>query len=318
MLRVLQMAYYKMLPPPLFEKPFKSTEEAFREAELKSNKREQLGLVDLATFRIDQYGAQEIAREKLNPVVLHALEILLVMVRDHQGNSEVATKYQSILYQYYTAHERFFLVGQVNEYFQSATCPNRQFLFLISEVFRRMMKNAQLLHSITDEEPELEKPTPYKSIEKTVDSYTVQKWLGVLGPVRFLNQGDQNLEKQVMILRVLAKFCRGHDERGVHPYQVQVRQHILENPENIPIKFGAGLFKNVLRPFVFLERPRKEMTLKQFLEGNPILGENNNFRIDQRGGQEYEMALDLHELTANCNREGFESQPYIDYICSCI
>jgi hypothetical protein len=97
-LRILQLSYYKMMPPPLFEKPFKSTKERFLEAELKANKREQLGLVNLATFRIDQHVAQGIAREALNPVVLRALEILLVMVRDHRGNSELATRYQSVLY----------------------------------------------------------------------------------------------------------------------------------------------------------------------------------------------------------------------------
>ena len=97
-----------------------------------------------------------------------------------------------------------------------------------------------------------------------------------------------------------------------------MRQHILEDSRNIPIKFGTGVFKNVLRPFVFIERPRNEMTLKQFLDQNPILGDNNNFRIDQKGQIEYEMTLDLHELTANANKEGWESQPYIDYICACI
>ena len=60
------------------------------------------------------------------------------------------------------------------------------------------------------------------------------------------------------------------------------------------------------------------MTLKEFLENNPRLGENNNFRIDQKGNEEYEMALDLHMLTENCTAEGKESQPYIDYICACI
>lgn len=217
-LRILQMSYYKLMPPPLLEKPFKSTSEAFREAELKSNKREQLGIVDLATFRIDKYSAQEIARETLNPVVLHALEVILVMVRDHNGNSELAAKYQSVLYQVYCAHEKFFLLGLRNVYFQSPSCPNRQFLVLIGEIFKRMMKNAKLLHSITDEEPELEKPTPFKTIEKTVDSYTVQKWLAVLGPVRFLSKNDQNVDKQIMVLQVLANMCKGYDEQGVYPY----------------------------------------------------------------------------------------------------
>jgi hypothetical protein len=39
----------------LFEKPFKSTADFFVEEELKSNKREQLGIVDMKTFRMDQY-----------------------------------------------------------------------------------------------------------------------------------------------------------------------------------------------------------------------------------------------------------------------
>lgn len=189
-----------------------------------------------------------------------------------------------------------------------------------------MMKNSLLLDSITDEDQEYDKPIPFKTIEKTVDKYTVKKWLDVLGPVKFISENEQNLGKQIMIMKVLAMFCKGADGRGVHPYQEQIRQHILEYKTidgtkqlpNIPIKFGTGLFKNVLRPFVFLERPRKEMTLKQFLENNPRLGENNNFRIDQKGNEEYEMALDLHMLTENCTAEGKESQPYIDYICACI
>jgi hypothetical protein len=86
------------------------------------------------------------------------------------------------------------LLSQTNPHFQSTTCPDRQFLFLIAETFRRMMKNSQLLHSISKERDESERAIPYRSIEKTVDCYTVQKWLDVLGPVRFLNKEDQNLD----------------------------------------------------------------------------------------------------------------------------
>lgn len=121
-----------------------------------------------------------------------------------------------------------------------------------------------------------------------------------------------------MIMDVLSNFCRSFQEGGVYPYQVQIREYILNNKDNIPIKFGSGIFKNVLRPFVYLERPRDKMTLKQFLDNNPLLSDSNNFRIDQKGAIEYEMTLDLHELTKNSDKDGSESKPYIDYICSCI
>lgn len=82
------------------------------------------------------------------------------------------------------------MLGKYNENFISSTSPNGQFLVLIEEIFRRMMKNSLLLDSITDEDQEYDKPIPFKTIEKTVDKYTVKKWLDVLGPVKFISENE--------------------------------------------------------------------------------------------------------------------------------
>lgn len=119
-------------------------------------------------------------------MVLHALKICLYLLRDHQGNCELATKYQSVFYQQYTSHQKYFLL-QANPYFFSMTCPKSEFLFLIEQIFVRMMKNSQLVHEYVNKEINGESP-PYTFIDKTTDSYTVQRWLDVLAPVKYINK----------------------------------------------------------------------------------------------------------------------------------
>lgn len=47
----------------------------------------------------------------------------------------------------------------------------------------------------------------------------------------------------------------------------------------MPLRFGTGKVGNVLRPFVYFNRPKK-MDLGYFIENNPILGEiTDNFNM---------------------------------------
>ena len=89
--RILEMIYYKTTPPPLFQKPFRSIK-AKDEAD-----------VDLSYVikKIDEYLAQEIARDNLDGLVYKLLEILLALCRGHRRNSEQTTKYFNVLYQHF-------------------------------------------------------------------------------------------------------------------------------------------------------------------------------------------------------------------------
>jgi len=94
----------------------------------------------------------------------------------------------------------------------------------------------------------------------------------LLEPVKFVDEKNQNLEKQIAILNVISMYCRDKKGQGVYPYQMQVIQHIFEKDENIPLKFGTAKVGSVLRPFIYFVRPKAQMSLAEFLENNPILG----------------------------------------------
>ena len=100
---------------------------------------------------------------------------------------------------------------------------------------------------------------------------------------------------------------------------MQVVQYIFEKDENIPLRFGTAKVGNILRPFVYFNRPKATMSLPEFLENNPILGEiQDNFNMQQRSQNQYELIFDLHEMTRNFETKGKETWPYIDYICAVI
>ena len=112
-------------------------------------------------------------------------------------------------------------------------------------------------------------------------------------------------------------FCRDKNGDGVYPYQMQVAHAIFENESTIPLRFGTAKVGNVLRPFVYFVRPKATMDLQHFIDLNPILGEiKDNFNMQQRSANEYELIFDIHELTKNYETKGKETWPYIDYICA--
>ena len=83
-----------------------------------------------------------------------------------------------------------------------------------------------------------------------------------------------------MYINVISMFCRDKEFKGVYPYQMQVVQSIFEKEENIPLRFGTAKVGNILRPFVYFNRPKATMSLPEFLENNPILGEiQDNFNM---------------------------------------
>jgi len=57
--------------------------------------------MDLEKVKIDDYLAQEIARDTLDSTLMKIMEILLGLVRGHKYNSEGTTKYFNTLYQHY-------------------------------------------------------------------------------------------------------------------------------------------------------------------------------------------------------------------------
>lgn len=82
--------------------------------------------------------------------------------------------------------------------------------------------------------------------------------------------------------------------------------------------FGTAKVGNVLRPFVYFNRPKATMRLDQFTDQNPQLGGGDNFNMNQRQGSQYELIYDMHELTKNIDAKGRETGIYIEYICAVI
>jgi len=96
-----------------------------------------------------------------------------------------------------------------------------------------------------------------------------------------------------------------------------VIQYIFEKEDNIPLRFGTAKVGNLLRPFVYFVRPKGSMSLQEFLNNNPILGAvQDNFNMQQRSQNQYELIFDMHELTRNQETKGKETWPYVDYICA--
>ena len=104
-----------------------------------------------------------------------------------------------------------------------------------------------------------------------------------------MNKYDQNIDKQIMVLRTLTMYCRHKSEGFVYPFQMQISDKLFETTDNgktydnLPLRFGSGLVGQVLRPFVIWNWPKKHYGglkgidgLEQFLINNPILGESHN------------------------------------------
>ena len=105
-----------------------------------------------------------------------------------------------------------------NPYFRSTTCPKKEYLTLIGDIFQRSLKNSQLLHSEDLNQQEKDKAIPYEFIRPSVDYSTVQKWLGLLEPVRYVSKQNQNITKQIMIMNCITMSCRTKKGKGVYPY----------------------------------------------------------------------------------------------------
>jgi hypothetical protein len=89
----------------------------------------------------------------------------------------------------------------------------------------------------------------------------------------------------------------------------------------MPLRFGCGKVGNVLRPFVYFNRPRK-MDLGMFIQQNPTLGEiTDNFNMTQKKdrAKQLDPIFDIHELTRHFlpGRNGRHYVvPYVQYFCA--
>ena len=156
---------------------------------------------------------------------------------------------------------------------------------MISQIYTRTQKNSVFIHNDRsantlieygekkDKFLGIDSQAAIENIERSSEINQVQKWLDLLEPVKFIDATNQNLDKQIAILNVISMFCRDQNYNGVYPYQMQIVQSIFEKEENIPLRFGTAKVGNVLRPFVYFVRPKNTMTLNQFIENNPILGQ---------------------------------------------
>lgn len=243
----------------------------------------------MKTLRIDEYLAQEIARDHTEHLVMKVYELLTTMAKTHRANSEKLTKYFNTFYQHYQVQEHYFQLSHLNPNFKTRS--PKILMRIIGELFKKAQKNAMYVfsdraagtlveHAPTKEQKQqsqgdrhgdrstfvaVDSDAANKVIEGSTDINQIQKWLDLLEPVKFKGPDDQNLETQITILNIISMFCRDRDGKGVYPYQMQVIQHIFEKGENIPLRFGTAKVANVLRPFVYFVRPKATMKLQEFL-----------------------------------------------------
>lgn len=212
------------------------------------------------------------------------------------------------------------------------------FINLIFKIYKKVHKQAVYIHGDKSSLAHIELPlnpsnpadgtflaTDSNSASKLLQTGAgvnqLQKWLDLLETVRYTNDLNQNLAKQINITNIISMFCKDNQGRGIFTYQMQVYHHLFEEDDHIPLKFGTARFGNVLRPFVYFARPRtvNPMSLEEFGRLNPILQENaNDFDLVQRQTNQYDMVLDLHDMTRKCSTPGIEMWKYIDYICAVI
>lgn len=133
--RNLEMLYYKTTPPPMFTPAFKVPKRTGLEGEA-------IGGDDYtaASFKIEIYVAQEIAREQVKDVALKMLDLVLTLIRAHRNNSERTTKYFSVLFQHFQVHERYIELSIANPSFHTEASP--EFISMIGDIFRRAQKNS--------------------------------------------------------------------------------------------------------------------------------------------------------------------------------
>ena len=147
MYRCLEIIYYKVNPPLLLAKPFRSIKEFYKMKMMKEAKKEVHALVDLSEVRVDEYIAYETPRDILAPISMKLFEIIIDMIRSNEWNSEASVKYQSILYQHYILNEQYETMYTCNPYFKSTELPNKDMLPVIRQIFTRTFKNSHLVEN---------------------------------------------------------------------------------------------------------------------------------------------------------------------------
>lgn len=228
--RILDIIYYKSTPPPMFQKPFKSskTDSQLEQSKQPNEKEKDEVKQGLKTLRIDEYLAQEIARDHTEHLVMKVYELLITMAKTHRANSEKMTKYFNTFYQHYQVQEHYFQLSLLNPNFKTRS--PKILMRIIGELFKKAQKNAMFVFSdraagtlvehVPTKEQKLvsgadrstfvavDSEAAAKVIEGSTDINQVQKWLDLLEPVKFKSPDDQNLETQITILNIVSMFCR--------------------------------------------------------------------------------------------------------------
>jgi hypothetical protein len=187
--------------------------------------------LDLHKLNIDEYVAQEIARDHLDIVVLKMFDIILELCRGHRINSEKVTKFQGMFYQHYQVNDLYFQLSNINPNF---TAPNpHEFFKVIGKIFSRSQKYSIFMHHDRSANSIVEFNKPVKNqiklkelqnsgqamlginskiaqenIERSNALNLVHKWMDLIEPVKFVDENNQNLEKQIMIMNVISMHCR--------------------------------------------------------------------------------------------------------------
>lgn len=136
--RLLDILYYKQTPPPMFQKPFKSAKSKSENEQLNND-------VDLNQIKIDDYIAQSIMRETTEDLQMLILNLVMLLIKCHRGNSERLTKYFNTLYQHYHMHENFFALNLITPEFK--TTNPRAYMRVIGEIFKKAQKNSMFVFS---------------------------------------------------------------------------------------------------------------------------------------------------------------------------
>mmetsp|Transcript_30174 Transcript_30174/g.46106 ORF Transcript_30174/g.46106 Transcript_30174/m.46106 type:complete len:580 (-) Transcript_30174:7543-9282(-) len=247
--RCLELIYYKMAPPSMFMRSFRTT----NQMDLKNkDNQDRPDVVNPKKIKIDDYIVQEIFRDNIEPVMARMFNLVLTLIRANRKNSERITKYFNVMFQHFAIHQAFIEIGLLHQSFNSQSSP--KYISLIGEIFRRAQKNSMyifddrssnalveynkrltkyevdkkvkdMMHKASSRikagQPNMmgiDSKQANENIERSSELNQVHRWLDLLEPVKFIDKNNQNLEKQIMYMNVISMFCRDKEGGGVYTY----------------------------------------------------------------------------------------------------
>ncbi|CDW72551.1 inositol-triphosphate receptor [Stylonychia lemnae] len=280
LLKLLELMYYKTVNYVDRDPPFQSA----KEKGIKDDRKD-----------LDQDEVEQIAQEYLDPAIRSVLKTVHLLIKGNVRNANIMTKYDDIIFNMMSRHP----------------------IQLVAKLFKETYKRATYIHYDTAasyihaDGLDLKVIHDVSQNSNQVNVNQQQKWVKLLETVYFQDEIKQNIEKQILFLKVIGNMCIKDDGSPVYHYQVQAVINVFSNEQDIPLKFSVQK-REIDRLFVSFTKKKSE-NIDIFMVRNPNL--RDIYKQNQTGyAKEFEITFDLQEMTLK-----YETcMPYINYICAVI